>query len=330
MLTSSAQAQQAAEPASPSTEASDGPSEILVTGTRIARPDLASNSPLTTISDKEIRYQGVVNAETLLARMPQFTPDANDNVSNGADGSAQINLRNLGSNRVLTLINGQRILSSQATDINFVPTALIERVDVVTGGASAVYGSDAMSGVVNFVLRDHLDGFRLDAQTIFAQHTNDNAYVRGLVSAKGYQLAPRSVIDGGKQDINGAFGKTFADGRAKIMLYGGYRHTEPVQQSTRDYSSCALNAASQTNLVCGGSSNTTLAPSRRSQALVPAWAISPMRATVRRTGYRTTPATRIITRRPTTSSARTSAIPAAASHRSRSRRLPRSMAASCG
>ncbi|PVX28832.1 TonB-dependent receptor domain-containing protein [Sphingomonas pokkalii] len=257
MLASSAQAQQVAEPASPSTEASDGPSEILVTGTRIARPDLASNSPLTTISDKEIRYQGVVNAETLLARMPQFTPDANDNVSNGADGSAQINLRNLGSNRVLTLINGQRILSSQATDINFIPTALIERVDVVTGGASAVYGSDAMSGVVNFVLRDHLDGFRLDAQTSFAQHTNDNAYVRGLVSAKGYQLAPRSVIDGGKQDINGAFGKTFADGRAKIMLYGGYRHTEPVQQSTRDYSSCALNAASQTNLVCGGSSNTT-------------------------------------------------------------------------
>ncbi|WP_236704409.1 TonB-dependent receptor domain-containing protein [Sphingomonas sp. HT-1] len=257
MLASNAQAQQVSDPGTTQTDSGEGAGEILVTGTRIARPDLASNSPLTSVSDAEIRYQGVVNAETLLARLPQFTPDANENVSNGSDGSAQINLRNLGSNRVLTLINGHRILSSQATDINFVPVALLERVDVVTGGASAVYGSDAMSGVVNFVLRDHLDGFRLDAQTSFAQHNNDNAYVRGLVSAKGYQLAPRNVIDGAKQDVNGAFGKTFADGRAKIMVYGGYRHTDPVQQSSRDYSSCALNAASETDLVCGGSSNTT-------------------------------------------------------------------------
>jgi outer membrane receptor protein involved in Fe transport len=231
--------------------------EITVTGTRIRRPDLESNSPLTSVDAQEVKYQGAVNAETLLNRLPQFTADANENVSNGSDGSARINLRGLGSNRVLTLINGQRILSSAATDINFIPTALIERVDVVTGGASAVYGSDAMSGVVNFILRDHLDGLRLDAQTSFAQHTNDNSYVRGLLSDKGYQLAPRNVFDGGKQDINGAFGKNFADGRGNITVYGGYRHTDPVLQSTRDYSSCALNANGPSALVCGGSSNTT-------------------------------------------------------------------------
>lgn len=235
----------------------DTQAEITVTGTRIRRPDLESNSPLTSVGEQEVRYQGAVNAETMLARLPQFTADGNENVSNGSDGSAQINLRNLGSNRVLTLINGQRILSSQATDINFVPTALIERVDVVTGGASAVYGSDAMSGVVNFILRDHLDGLRLDAQTSFAQHTNDNGYVRGLLSAKGYQLAPRNVFDGGKQDVNGAFGKNFAGGRGNITVYGGYRHTEPVLQAARDYSSCALNASGPSALVCGGSSNTT-------------------------------------------------------------------------
>lgn len=231
--------------------------EITVTGTRIRRPDLESNSPLTSVDAQEVKYQGAVNAETLLNRLPQFTADANENVSNGSDGSARINLRGLGSNRVLTLINGQRILSSAATDINFIPTALIERVDVVTGGASAVYGSDAMSGVVNFILRDHLDGLRLDAQTSFAQHTNDNSYVRGLLSDKGYQLAPRNVFDGGKQDINGAFGKNFADGRGNITVYGGYRHTDPVLQATRDYSSCALNANGPSALVCGGSSNTT-------------------------------------------------------------------------
>lgn len=237
--------------------AGNDPAEITVTGTRIRRPDLESNSPLTSVDAQEVRYQGAVNAETMLARLPQFTADSNENVSNGSDGSAQINLRNLGSNRVLTLINGQRILSSQATDINFVPTALIERVDVVTGGASAVYGSDAMSGVVNFILRDHLDGLRLDAQTSVAQHTNDNGYVRGLVSDKGYQLAPRNVLDGAKQDVNGAFGKNFADGRGNVTVYGGYRHTDPVLQATRDYSSCALNANGASALVCGGSSNTT-------------------------------------------------------------------------
>jgi len=255
LLSASAHAQQA-NTGSATAEA-EASTEITVTGTRIRRPDLESNSPLTSVGEQEVRYQGAVNAEAMLARLPQFTADANENASNGADGSAQINLRNLGSNRVLTLINGQRILSSQATDINFVPTALIERVDVVTGGASAVYGSDAMSGVVNFILRDHLDGLRLDAQTSFAQHTNDNAYVRGLVTARGYQLAPRNVFDGGKQDVNGAFGKNFADGRGNVTIYGGYRHTAPVLQATRDYSSCALNASGPSALVCGGSSNTT-------------------------------------------------------------------------
>lgn len=255
MIATSAQAQDSA--AATPAAAPDGQQEILVTGTRILRPDLDSNSPLTTVSEAEVKYQGVVNAETLLNRLPQFTADANENVSNGSNGTAQINLRGLGSNRVLTLINGQRILSSQATDINFVPTALIERVDVVTGGASAVYGSDAMSGVVNFILRDHLNGLKLDAQTSVAQHTNDNAYVRGLVAKRGYQLAPRNVFDGAKQDVNGAFGKNFLDGRGNVTVYGGYRHTEPVLQATRDYSSCALNAAGQTDLVCGGSSNTT-------------------------------------------------------------------------
>lgn len=256
LLAMTAHAQQS--DTAPAGTSNDGPSEITVTGTRIRRPDLESNSPLTSVSAQEVKYQGAVNAESLLNRLPQFTPDANENVSNGSDGTAQINLRGLGSNRVLTLINGQRILSSQATDINFVPTALIERVDVVTGGASAVYGSDAMSGVVNFILLDHLNGLKLDAQTSVAQHTNDNSYVRGLVSSRGYQLAPRNVFDGAKQDVNGAFGRNFAGGRGNITVYGGYRHTEPVLQATRDYSSCALNANGDSALICGGSSNTPI------------------------------------------------------------------------
>jgi len=233
--------------------------DIVVTGTRIKRIDLQSNSPLTTVSAQEIKYEGATNIEDVLNRMPQFTADANENVSNGSDGTAQVNLRNLGSNRVLVLLNGQRMLPGQAMDINFVPSALVERVDVVTGGASAVYGSDAISGVVNFVLRDKLEGLRLDVQGSFDQHDNGNSYLRNLQSSVGDVTAPKSVSDGGKLDFNGAYGHGFADGRGHITVYGGYRRTDPVLQSSRDYSACALNQADDagTGLTCGGSSNTT-------------------------------------------------------------------------
>jgi outer membrane receptor protein involved in Fe transport len=231
---------------------------IVVTGTRIRRPDLASNSPITSVTDQEIKYQGAVNVENVLNRLPQFTADANENVSNGSDGTANINLRNLGSNRTLILLNGQRLLPQQAIDLNFVPSALIERVDVVSGGASAVYGSDAVAGVVNFVLKDHLDGLRIDVQAGLGVHTNDNSAVRNVLTTRGYANAPGRVADGGKQDLNAAYGKNFAGGRGNITVYGGYRHTDPVLQANRDVSACALNPSDSagTGLVCGGSSNT--------------------------------------------------------------------------
>ncbi|MES2059141.1 MAG: TonB-dependent receptor [Pseudomonadota bacterium] len=229
-----------------------------MTGTRIHRPDLQSNSPITVIGSQEIQYQGATTVESVLNRMPQFTADSNENVSNGSDGTSNINLRNLGSNRVLVLLNGQRLLPQQAIDLNFVPSALVERIDVVSGGASAVYGSDALSGVVNFILKDNLNGFRADVQTGFAQHSNNNDAVRSILRARGFDLAPGKVTDGGKQDVNIAYGKNFAEGRGNITLYAGYRHFDPVLQSNRDVSACALQAidAPGTALTCGGSSNT--------------------------------------------------------------------------
>ncbi|WP_242526097.1 MULTISPECIES: TonB-dependent receptor [Sphingomonadaceae] len=231
--------------------------DIVITGTRIKRPDLASNSPQTIVSSEEFKYQGATTVEQVLNRLPQFTADANENVSNGSDGTSKINLRNLGSNRVLVLLDGQRLMPSQAVNLNFVPSSLVERVDVVSGGASAVYGSDALSGVVNFVLKKDLDGVRIDAQAGFAQHTNDNSSIRSLLTAKDYTPAPKSVVDGGKQDITIAAGKNFADGRGNITVFGGYRHFSPVRQSDRDVSSCALNQLDDagTGLYCGGSSN---------------------------------------------------------------------------
>lgn len=255
-----AQAAQAAQPAPAPSAADTAPStvnEVVVTGTRIKRREDVSNSPLTTVSSQEIKYEGATDTVEVLNRMPQFTADANENVSNGSDGTSQINLRNLGSNRVLVLIDGRRMLPTQAMDMNFVPSTLIERVDVVTGGASAVYGSDALSGVVNFIMRDHLDGVRFDAQAGLYQDENDNSYLRSLSAAKGYPLAPGTMWDGAKEDYSLAVGKNFADGRGNITVYGGYRHADPVFQSTRDVSACALNADGLTGLKCGGSSNTT-------------------------------------------------------------------------
>ena len=230
---------------------------IVVTGTRLQRPNLTSNSPLTVVDATEIRYQGAVQVENVLNRLPQVTPDANENSSNGSDGTARVNLRNLGSNRNLVLINGQRMLPVQANDLNFVPTALIKRVDVVTGGASAVYGSDAISGVVNFILRDDLNGVRADVQYGFAQHQNDNSFARGIQREANYRLAQPMILDGQKLDVNLTFGTNFPDGRGNVTAYFGYRDTKPVLQADRDVSSCAFDPAGAGNstLTCGGSSN---------------------------------------------------------------------------
>lgn len=230
--------------------------EILVTGTRIQQPGLISNSPITAVDSAEIRLQGATNIENVLNRLPQITPDANENVSNGSDGTARINLRNLGSNRNLVLIDGQRMLPIQATDVNFLPSFLVERVDVVTGGASAVYGSDAISGVVNFVLRKNLNGVLADVQYGFSNHHNDDQARRSLVTASGYQNALSSPIDGQRFDANIAVGKSFADGRGNIMAYFGYREVQPITQADRDVSACALDPAqNNTTFTCGGSSN---------------------------------------------------------------------------
>ena len=230
---------------------------IVVTGTRLQRPNFTSNSPLTVVDATEIRLQGAIQVENVLNRLPQVTPDANENGSNGSDGTARVNLRNLGSNRNLVLVNGQRMLPVQANDLNFIPAALIKRVDVVTGGASAVYGSDAISGVVNFILRDDLDGVRTDIQYGFAQHQNDNAFVRGVQSQANYRLAQPMILDGQKLDVNVAFGTNFPDGRGNVTAYFGYRDTKPVLQGDRDVSSCAFDPAGTGNstLTCGGSSN---------------------------------------------------------------------------
>lgn len=143
--------------------------EVVVTGSRIARQDLVSSSPVTTVSAEDIKVSGGANVEEYLNTLPQLIAGAtkSTNVTGQADATANLNLRGLGAKRTLVLVNGKRFMASNQqgiVDVNNIPASLVDRVEVVTGGASAVYGSDAMAGVVNFILKDKFDGLLVEGQ----------------------------------------------------------------------------------------------------------------------------------------------------------------------
>ncbi|WP_309645152.1 TonB-dependent receptor plug domain-containing protein, partial [Phenylobacterium sp.] len=143
--------------------------EVVVTGSRIARQDLISSSPVTTVTGEDIKVVGATNVEEYLNTLPQLIAGAtkSTNVTGQADATANLNLRGLGAKRTLVLVNGKRFMASNQqgiVDVNNIPASLVDRVEVVTGGASAVYGSDAMAGVVNFILKDKFDGLLLEGQ----------------------------------------------------------------------------------------------------------------------------------------------------------------------
>ncbi len=142
--------------------------QVIVTGSRIPQPNIEGTSPVSLISSADIRVQGTQQVEDLINNMPQVFAGQGGNYSNGASGTATVNLRGLGSSRTLVLVNGRRMVAGsprgpEAPDLNQIPAPLIERVEVLTGGASAVYGSDAVAGVVNFIMKDDFEGVQLDA-----------------------------------------------------------------------------------------------------------------------------------------------------------------------
>ena len=153
-----------------------GLEEITVTGSRIVRRDLDAASPIMTIDTERLENSSTLSIESVLNQMPQFVPDntqfdGGTNVASGAvtPGIATVNLRGIGANRTLVLVDGRRAQPANASlvvDLNTIPSAAIERVETITGGASAVYGADALAGVVNFVLKDDFEGVEMDFQTM--------------------------------------------------------------------------------------------------------------------------------------------------------------------
>jgi iron complex outermembrane receptor protein len=225
---------------------------VTVTGTRIKSQTMTAASPVVEISAEEFRFAGATTVEDLVNQYPQLDLSFDNFINNGAGTYATVDLRGLGVERTLTLLNGRRIPkgANETPDISIVPAALIKRVDILTGGASAVYGSDAVAGVVNFILDDQFEGVSVNVGYSAYQHDNDNKYIQGLMDAAGFDYPTgNSGFDGISRNIDLAFGRSFGDG-GHAMGWLTWRENKALLQGERDYSACALNAAGTS---CGGS-----------------------------------------------------------------------------
>ncbi len=234
--------------------------EIIVTGSRIAQPNLTSTSPLTLVQPEDLKLQGVTRVEDILNTLPSVFASQASTLSNGADGTATVDLRGLGTSRTLTLVNGRRLIpgdpspaSGSAADVNMIPGAILKRVEILTGGASSTYGADAVAGVVNFIVDTEFEGFRVDGQYAFYQHNNNNEFLRPFLNARGFPFPDGSVTDGDSFDATVMFGTRFGDDRGHLMAYAGYRKIDPITQGNRDYSACTLQNTGAGANRCGGS-----------------------------------------------------------------------------
>lgn len=206
---------------------------IVVTGSRIARPTLESSVPLTSVSVSELTDTGDVSLGDALNDLPSLRSTFSQGNSTRFIGTAGLNvldLRGLGTSRTLVLVNGKRHITASPgdylVDVNTIPVDLLERVDIVTGGNSAIYGSDAVAGVVNFITKRNFDGLNMRAQ--------------GGLSSRG---------DRGNIFVSGTYGKNFADGRGNIAVSAEYAESSPLYFTDRDSLTGAYSGRCQFNAV---------------------------------------------------------------------------------
>jgi len=247
---------------------------VVVTGSRIPQQGIYAPSPVTAVGQQELKLEGTTGVETLLNNLPSVMADQTSGASNGATGTATVNLRGLGANRTLVLVNGTRLMPGDPTnegggdngaaDLNQIPAGLVDHVEVLTGGASAVYGSDALAGVVNFVMRKDFEGIEVDGQYSVNQADNTSSFYRGLNTAAGFPNAKEGIWDG--QNVSGTLimGANTDNGKGNVTAYVGYQNTAAVLSAARDFASCSIGtntdsnpnvAIDNTSHVCSGSSN---------------------------------------------------------------------------
>ena len=230
--------------------------KVQVTGSRIPLQTLESESPVQILTAQDLKYTGLTNISEILNQLPQVFGDYGQMLDNDATGTATVNLRHLGAARTLVLIDGRRLPAGDprlwATDINAIPVPLIQRVDLLTGGASSVYGSDAVAGVVNFIMNDHFEGVQFDYNGNGYNHNQHNS-VASVPAGQGYQVPGDVGLDGATQDFSIILGGNLAGGKGNAVAYFEYRHSEPVSQASRDFGACPLGSNSS-GFTCAGSS----------------------------------------------------------------------------
>ena len=244
--------------------AQDAPvQEVVVTGSRIPQPNLTAISPITSVTAAEVKLEGTTRVEDLLNNLPQVFAAQGSTVSNGSNGTATVDLRGLGSTRTLVLIDGKRVVPGDpgdpSVDLNFIPAQLIDRVEVDTGGASAVYGSDAISGVVNFIMKKNFTGVQLDAQYSFYQHDNNDTGIEAIEKAANDAYPTGSVTNGYQTSVSAIIGVSSPDGKGNLEAFATYRSVQAVLEGSRDYTACTLQETGSA-FACGGSS--TASPPR--------------------------------------------------------------------
>lgn len=202
--------------------------EVVITGSRIVRRDYNSNSPIVTVDSDQFEQQSGMNFESYLNQLPSFNPAAAPTVANGEGsnsdvqisavrsvGIASVSLRGFGPNRNLVLVNGKRptpINALMVTDINAIPSAMIQRVEVISGGASAVYGADAIGGVTNFILRENFEGLEIDSQ-----------------------YGATEVGDGEESRMSAILGAGFGDGRGNVTMGMEKYERQAAMEIERDF-----------------------------------------------------------------------------------------------
>ena len=245
--------------------------EVVVTGTRIQQPNMTSVSPVTTVTSQQVTLGGRPATIDILNAMPQVTQSNHIDLGptsdalSGPGGVATVDLRGLGPQRTLVLVDGRRLgigdpntgNPNPAPDINQIPSQLISRVDILTGGASATYGSDAVAGVVNFVMKHNFQGVQMDVQSGVYEHGQQNSYMQGLLS-KTVTPVPGTAWDGRNRDLSLIFGMNAPDAKGNVTGYFTYSEQDPVTQGARDYSACQLKASAAGVGTCSGSSNSNI------------------------------------------------------------------------
>jgi outer membrane receptor protein involved in Fe transport len=238
---------------------------VEITGSRLPQLTTEGVTPVSTLTAQDIKLDGLQKAEDLLRNLPQAYQNQGTYQSNGSTGTATIDLRGLGPTRNLVLINGRRMVPGSPTqggyapDLNQIPVPLIQRVELLTGGNSAIYGSDAISGVINFIMNDKFEGLRIDLNHSFYNHQQNNpngitdiVRARSLTNPQQFVVPNDVTSDGDIHDISMTLGGNFANGKGNATVFLGYKREDPVLQANRDFSACALNPGA--TFTCGGSS----------------------------------------------------------------------------